>query len=63
MIYICPKCNCMMYKISTASVPSETFYKCFACGYQSIAITEAYNAAVVLPEWLRPEEYEEPLNS
>lgn len=38
--YRCPKCNSVMFCMSTASIPPITRYDCYSCGYSSKPIKE-----------------------
>lgn len=58
MNYLCPKCNQIMYCISTASIPAITTYQCPSCGYASKPDKERLDY-VTLPPWLWSEEDED----
>lgn len=62
MTYLCPKCNSMMFCISTASIPPIISYVCMACGYSSKPEREMLDY-VTLPSWLQQEDEDGENNS
>ena len=54
--YRCPKCNSIMYCVSTASIPPITRYDCYSCGYSSKPVKEDRITTVL------PKEYQEELD-
>ena len=40
MQYLCPKCRCLMYTVSTASIPAIIMYHCANCGFKSKPLKE-----------------------
>ena len=62
MTYLCPKCNSLMFCISTASIPPIIRYECLACGYSSKTVRETPDC-VTLPKWLQQEDEDGENNS
>ncbi len=58
MQYLCPKCGNFMISVSTASIPSYTFYQCLNCGYESKSTKDA-PLYMELPKELWSEEEDE----
>lgn len=58
MQYLCPKCGNFMRTICTASIPANTRYECYSCGYVSKWVSEQ-PLYMTLPVELRPEEEDE----